>query len=148
MEARLLAIRGVTKSHPQLTGPRLEMTRYSLEKLTRETGVTAVDVQNRMADFGDRRLLAQPRAVDRARAVHPGGRRDCGRGRTSTTGSPCCEHVCREAYDDPEIVRSAPHNQVVHRVDGRHLDDPAAGPPPGGPTGPSRGCSEPFQRCG
>jgi glycine dehydrogenase subunit 2 len=52
MERRLLAIRGVSKSHPQLTRHRLEMTRYSLAELARDTGVTAVDVQNRMVDFG------------------------------------------------------------------------------------------------
>ncbi len=52
MEARLLAIRGVTKSYPELTAPRLEMTRYSLGKVTEDTGVTVLDVQNRMVDFG------------------------------------------------------------------------------------------------
>ncbi len=34
METRLLAIPGVTKSYPQLTKHRLEMTRYSLEEYT------------------------------------------------------------------------------------------------------------------
>src|SRR5262249_11337244 len=52
MEKRLLEIRGVTKSHPRLTAPRLEMTRYSLETMERETGITVFDVQNRMVDFG------------------------------------------------------------------------------------------------
>ena len=52
MEQRLLAIRGVTKSHPHLTQRRMEMTRYSLGQLTEETGVTVIDVQNRMVDFG------------------------------------------------------------------------------------------------
>ena len=37
---------------PALTGPRMEMTRYSLGQLKEETGVGAVDVQNRMVDFG------------------------------------------------------------------------------------------------
>ncbi len=31
MEKRLLQIRGVTRSHPDATTPRLEMTRYSIE---------------------------------------------------------------------------------------------------------------------
>ena len=52
MEKRLLAIRGVTKSQPHLTAPRLEMTRYSLETVERDTGITVFDVQNRMVDFG------------------------------------------------------------------------------------------------
>ena len=52
MDARLRRIPGVTRSHPGLSGPRMEMSRYSLETLARDTGVTAVDVQNRMTDFG------------------------------------------------------------------------------------------------
>ena len=52
MEKGLLAIRGVTKSHPHLNRPRMEMTRYSLGRMKEETGVGVVDVQNRMVDFG------------------------------------------------------------------------------------------------
>ena len=52
MEQRLLNIRGVTKSHPHLSGPRMEMTRYSIEELAEETGVTVEDVEHRMVDFG------------------------------------------------------------------------------------------------
>jgi glycine dehydrogenase subunit 2 len=52
MEKGLLAIRGVTRSHPDATTPRLEMTRYSFQQLKEETGVDVHDVQNRMTDFG------------------------------------------------------------------------------------------------
>jgi glycine dehydrogenase subunit 2 len=34
------------------------------------------------------------------------------------------EQVVNEAYDDPELVRSAPHNQVVHKLADQALDDP------------------------
>ena len=44
MEKRLLEIRGVTRSHPQLDVPRMEMTRYSLGELQRETGDRRLDV--------------------------------------------------------------------------------------------------------
>ena len=36
LEKRLLAIPGVSKSQPHLTEWRMEMTRYSLEKLKRD----------------------------------------------------------------------------------------------------------------
>ena len=26
-------------------------------------------------------------------------------------------HVCAEAYADPEIAKSAPHNQAIHKLD-------------------------------
>ena len=52
MATRLTGIRGITISHPHIDGPRMEMTRYSLEQLREDTGVGVVDVANRMADFG------------------------------------------------------------------------------------------------
>ena len=52
METRLLQISGVTKGLPHLEKYRMEMTRYSLGDLTEETGVTTVDVANRMTDYG------------------------------------------------------------------------------------------------
>jgi glycine dehydrogenase subunit 2 len=33
-------------------------------------------------------------------------------------------HVCREAYENPDIVKSAPHDQVVGRIDFSPLNDP------------------------
>jgi glycine dehydrogenase subunit 2 len=32
--------------------------------------------------------------------------------------------ISREAYTDPDVVKSAPHNQTIHRVDATHLEDP------------------------
>src|SRR5918911_639125 len=32
--------------------------------------------------------------------------------------------VVREAYEEPELVRTSPHNQVVHRTADVDLDDP------------------------
>src|SRR5262249_15596282 len=52
MEKQLLKIRGVTRSHPNVPGWRMEMTRFSLGQLYEDTGVTAADVQQRMVDFG------------------------------------------------------------------------------------------------
>jgi glycine dehydrogenase subunit 2 len=33
-------------------------------------------------------------------------------------------HVAEEAYSNPEIVKTAPHNCPVHRMDQHALDDP------------------------
>jgi glycine dehydrogenase subunit 2 len=123
MDAQLVQIRGVTRSHPQLTGPRMEMVRYSLETLTRETGVTAVDVQNRMTDFGiDAFWLShEPWLVPEPFTPEAGemwSREDI----DEWIG--VLWHVCQEAYETPEVVRSAPHCQVTRRVVGTGLDDP------------------------
>jgi glycine dehydrogenase subunit 2 len=124
MDARLSRIRGVTRSHPGLPGPRMEMTRYSLESLTQETGITAVDVQNRMTDFGiDAFWLShEPWLVPEPFTPEAG---ETWPKEDIDEWINVLEHVCGEAYDCPEVVRSAPHHQVTRRIDGAALDDPA-----------------------
>lgn len=123
MERRLLAIPGVSKSHPQLGAHRLEMTRYSLEGLTRDTGVTTVDVQNRMVDFGvDAYWLShEPWLVPEPFTPEAG---EMWSKEDVDYWIDVLAHICEEARREPETVRSAPHNQVVHQLDPRGLDDP------------------------
>ena len=123
MEGRLLAIRGVSKSHPHLTQRRLEMTRYSLGELTRDTGVTVVDVQNRMVDFGvDAFWLShEPWVVPEPFTPEAG---EMWSKEDIDYWIAVLAHMCGEAYSDPEIVKTAPHNQVVHKLDASGLDDP------------------------
>src|SRR5699024_12882611 len=52
MEKRIMNMRGVTRSYDHLKVRRMEMTRFSLQQLYEDTGVTAEDVQARMTDFG------------------------------------------------------------------------------------------------
>jgi glycine dehydrogenase subunit 2 len=123
MEQKLLRIRGVSRSHPHLTAKRLEMTRYSLEELARDTGVTAVDVQNRMVDFGiDAFWLShEPWLVPEPFTPEAG---EMWSKEDIDYWIAVLEHVCEEAYSDPELVKTAPHRQVVHQLDPRGLDDP------------------------
>jgi glycine dehydrogenase subunit 2 len=123
MEKRLLEIPGVTRSHPQVDAYRLEMTRYSLGKLQQDTGVTVVDVQNRMSDYGvDAPWLShEPWLVPEPITPEAG---EMWSKEDVDYWIDVLAHVCREAYDDPELVRSAPHNQVVHKLADQNLDDP------------------------
>ncbi len=123
MESRLLAIRGVTKSFPELTAPRLEMTRYSLGKMTEETGVTVLDVQNRMVDFGiDAFWLShEPWIVPEPFTPEAG---ELWSKEDIDYWIDVLATVVAEAYEDPETVRTAPHNQAIHKVDGSGADDP------------------------
>jgi glycine dehydrogenase subunit 2 len=123
MEGRLLAIRGVTRSHPQIDAYRLEMTRYSLGKVQADTGVTVVDIQNRMADYGiDAPWLShEPWIVPEPITPEAG---EMWSKEDIDYWIDVLEQVVNEAYDDPELVRSAPHNQVVHKLADTPLDDP------------------------
>jgi glycine dehydrogenase subunit 2 len=124
MEKRLLEIPGVSKSHPHLTAPRLEMTRYSLDAMERDTGITVVDVQNRMVDFGidafwlshEPWLVPQPFTPE---AGEMWSKEDI------DEWIDVLAHVVGEAYTDPEIVRTAPHNHAIRRLGPTNLDDPA-----------------------
>jgi glycine dehydrogenase subunit 2 len=123
METRLLAIPGVTKSYPHLTKHRLEMTRYSLALYTEETGVTAVDVQNRMADFGiDAMWLShEPWIVPEPFTPEAGESWSL---EEIDYWIDVLAHVLEEGRKDPDLVKSAPHRQVVAQLDPSALDDP------------------------
>jgi glycine dehydrogenase subunit 2 len=123
MERRLLQVRGVTRSHPDATTPRLEMTRYSLETVARETGVTVFDVQNRMVDFGiDAFWLShEPWLLPEPFTPEPG---ELWSKEDIDHWIDVLAHVIDEAYADPELVKTAPHNQAIHQVDGTHANDP------------------------
>jgi glycine dehydrogenase subunit 2 len=123
MEKRLLAIRGITRSNPQVNAPRLEMTRYSMETLQRETGVGVLDVQNRMIDFGiDAFWLShEPWLVPEPFTPEAGemySKEDL------DYWIDVLARISAEAYADPQIVKSAPHNQAIHKIDHTALEDP------------------------
>lgn len=124
MDARLARIRGLARSHPDITVPRMEMTRWSMEPLRQETGVSVLDVQRRMTDFGiDAFWLShEPWLVPEPFTPEAGemwSREDIDR------WIDVLETVVEEAYADPQTVLSSPHRQAIHKLDGAHLNDPA-----------------------
>lgn len=123
METRLLQIPGVTKSVPHLDQHRMEMTRYSLSELTEETGVTTLDVQNRMVDYGvDAYWLShEPWLVPEPFTPEAGEMWSI---EDIDYWVDVIARICEEARTDPEMVKTSPHNQGIHRLDGSGLDDP------------------------
>lgn len=124
IDFRLREIRGVERSHPDLDGYRMEMTRYSLKPLTDQTGVSVIDVQNRMTDFGiDAMWLShEPYLVPEPFTPEAG---ELWSKEDIDEWIDVFAYVCNEAYERPDVVRGAPHHQVVHRVDAAGLDDPS-----------------------
>jgi glycine dehydrogenase subunit 2 len=123
METRLLAIPGVTKAIPSMTKHRLEMTRFSLEEWSAETGLKATDVQNRMADFGiDAMWLShEPWIVPEPFTPEAGESWSL---EDIDYWIDVLAHVLEEGRTDPDKVRTAPHEQVVAQFDGTGLDSP------------------------
>jgi glycine dehydrogenase subunit 2 len=124
MTQELTKIRGVTCSHPHIDAWRMEMTRFSLETLEKETGVTVFDVQNRMVDFGvDAFWLAhEPWIVPQPFTPEAG---EMWSKEDIDYWIAVVAQISHEAYTTPEIVRSAPHNHPAGRIDGAPLEDPS-----------------------
>ncbi len=123
MERGLLAIRGVTRSHPAAKIPRLEMTRYSLQQLKEDTGVDVHDVQNRMADFGIDPMWTSHHPWLIPEPFTPEAGEMYGK-EALDTWIAVLARISEEAYSTPEIVKTAPHNQAVHRLKNALIDSP------------------------
>lgn len=101
---------------------RIEQVRYTLEKMYDETGVSTADVQKRMMDFGMHYWQSHhPYYIPEPMTLEP----------TETPSKEdldeyieTLKYIFNEAYTDPEIVKTAPHQSVCHSVDESGMDDP------------------------
>jgi glycine dehydrogenase subunit 2 len=118
---KILEIDGV--SAPYAEGKRrIEQVRYSWESLAEETGVHSEELGLRAADFGLHYWTSHhPFIVPEPCTLEP----------TETPSQDNLDeyvsvisHVADEAREDPEVVKSAPHNSTVHTIDHDPLDDP------------------------
>jgi glycine dehydrogenase subunit 2 len=101
---------------------RIEQVRYSWETLTKETGVTTEDVAYRMADFGFHLWSSHhPFIVPEPFTIEPTESYSKDEIDEYIAG---LEKIADEAYKEPEKVKNAPYNSVVHKIDNSTLDDP------------------------
>ena len=88
---------------------------FSAEPMKKETGITAMDVAKRLLDFGMHAPTVYfPLIVHEALMIEP----------TETVSKEeldayvdVLKRISEEAYSNPEVVKSAPHNTAVKRVD-------------------------------
>lgn len=110
-------------SAPYATGKhRIEQVRYSWQELFEETGISSEEIGIRMSDFGMHYWTSHhPYLVPQPFTLEP---------TESYSKAEIDEYVAvltqvaKEARENPELVRSAPHNQTVHQIDHDDLDDP------------------------
>ncbi|HEX5994870.1 MAG TPA: aminomethyl-transferring glycine dehydrogenase subunit GcvPB [Jiangellales bacterium] len=119
---RVLAIPGASMGYPQ-TGNRIEQIRYTWQELFEETGITTEQIGVRAADFGVHYWSSHhPFVIPQPFTLEP---------TESYTRAELDEYadilaeVAREAREEPEVVRTAPHRQPVHHIGHDDLDDPA-----------------------
>jgi len=120
LSERMKDVPGVTKPYG---GKRLDQARWSLEKLKKDTGCGINDVNKRVIDYGIQSFFT---------SHHPWIVPE------PFTPEPCetyskadidywvdvLKRVCEEAYEDPKILKDAPHNSSIHTVDAAPFDDP------------------------
>lgn len=122
MLKKLLEIRGL--SMPYAEGvPRMEQARLSWKELTDETGITTDDICRRIVDYGFQDYFAShhPRIVPEPFTPEP----------TETYSKDDIDEyvaafrsIARECYDNPEIVKTAPHAAALaSQIHSEDLDD-------------------------
>jgi len=119
---KILRIHGA--SAPYAPGKRrIEQVRYSWEKLTEETGVHSDQLGLRAADFGVHYWLSHhPFIVPEPCTLEP--TESYSKAELDEYAA-ILEHVAGEAYSNPQLVKTAPHNSTVHLMDSSPLDDSA-----------------------
>jgi len=124
MQKGLSAIRGVAVSNPDVTGPRMEMTRYGVGPLKQDTGIGVIELGNRMTDYGvDAPWLShEPWVVPEPFTPEAG---ELWSKEDIDTWVAVVAKVCEEAYADPELVRNAPHHAAIGKVLAEGCEDPA-----------------------
>ena len=102
---------------------RIEQVRYTMEKLYNETGIGTHDVTLRMCDFGFHMWSSHhPFVVPEPATIEPTESYSKEELDEYLDG---LRHIAEEARVDPETVKTAPHNSVVHKIDMSWDDDPS-----------------------
>lgn len=119
---KMLEIPGV--SAPYAKGKRrIEQVRYSWEGLTADTGVHSEELGLRAADFGVHYWTSHhPWIVPEPCTLEP--TESYSKDELDEYAA-ILTHVSREAYTNPELVKTAPHNSTIHAIDHAPLDDPS-----------------------
>jgi glycine dehydrogenase subunit 2 len=121
---KLLEVRGVSlpwqKAHPL----RLQEARFSLQRMKEETGVGIADVNHRIVDYGlqDMETSHEPWIIPEPLTPEPPEttpREDLDR------IAEVMHEISREAYTNPDIVKTAPHNAAISKIDTSPSSNPA-----------------------
>ncbi|KAA9008800.1 aminomethyl-transferring glycine dehydrogenase subunit GcvPB [Histidinibacterium aquaticum] len=123
MDWRLGKTKGVSRSNPGIDAPRMEMTRHSVDQVTQDTGCTVFEISNRMTDFGiDALWLShEPWLVPEPFTPEAG---ELWSKEDIDYWIDVLEHVIAEAYEDADLVKTAPHNGPIKALTSA-LDEPS-----------------------
>jgi len=117
----MIQIKGATAPYAP-NRPRVEQVRYSWNELFEKTGITTEEIGLRALDFGLHYwtshhpfIVPQPLTLEPTEAY---SREELDEYLN------VLRHIAKEAVDNPEIIRTAPHNQTVHQTAHEDFDNP------------------------
>jgi glycine dehydrogenase subunit 2 len=119
--SKVLEIKGA--SAPYAEGKRrIEQVRYSWEKLFADTGVHSEEIGLRVADFGTHYWTSHhPYVVPEPMTLEP---TESYSKADLDEYAAILKHIAEEAYSNPEVIKTAPHNSTVHKTEQELFDDP------------------------
>jgi glycine dehydrogenase subunit 2 len=113
---KMIKVKGVTlpwsKAHPY----RMQEGRFSLEKMEQETGIGIADLNRRIVDFGVQRCFTAHEPWTFPEPFTPEPPESITR-ETLDRFAEIFHRISEEAYNTPEVVKTAPHNCSVSRID-------------------------------
>lgn len=118
---QLVDIEGITL--PPEPDYRIQEARMSLEQLAQDTGVGTDDVDRRIVDFGVQNNFKSHHPMVIPEPFTPEPTEAVSRGELDRWVA-IMEQISNEAYSDPEIVKQAPHNAPIGKIDEDPIVDP------------------------
>ena len=120
LSEKVKKLRGVTLP---FGGRRLDQARWSLEKLKEDTGIGVNDVNRRIVDYGVQSMFTShhPWLIPEPFTPEPCetySKRDI------DYWVSVLETVLEEAYENPDLLRTAPHRSSNHKVNSEPFNDP------------------------
>jgi glycine dehydrogenase subunit 2 len=118
---KMLEVKGMGIAWPNRA--KLQEARFTVEKLFQDTGVTTFDINRRVVDYGIVSYFESHEPMIVPNPITP-------EASDSVTiddlerFAEIFDAVSKEAYSNPDIVKTAPHRCAVHRVDEEPLNDP------------------------
>lgn len=104
-------------------GHRLEQVRYSFEKLREDTGVTIDDIDRRVVDYGLQTFFQSHHPMLIPQPFTPEPNESYSK-RELDEYADIFVKISEEAYENPEIVKTAPHNGPISKIEDEIIVDP------------------------
>lgn len=120
---KLLKIRGISLPWGERSPLRMHEVRLSLEKMKQDTGIGIEDVNRRIVDFGIQRCFTSHEPWIVKEPFTPEPTEACTKEDLDRFAE-VFRQISDEAYANPEMIREAPHNCSISKVDLSPSTDP------------------------